>query len=230
LGGVLFAVFPIFHPPNTPEGALTVAWVPVHLLWLGALDLVLLALPTLNQTLVGQRARHVDRRRAPAVAGLAGLAGYALASFGTALSIGIATYDAFIVPVLAANFPPLIKLIEQTVDEPALAAFHAVYYLSIAAFSLGFLLLGSTLVWARRRVDREPDRETPGFPPSWIGALVGSGAPLFWLGLGLRHGGSESWLTVLGAGLFGVGIAAWGVWSGTTAQGGARRRLADPEA
>ncbi len=220
LAGLLFALVPLLHPPNTTAGALEPAWVPVHLAWLVSYVLILFALPTL----------FIAANRPPSVATASSdlsalsvlsdlsastapspiaLTGFLLAFTGTALSITIATYDTFIVPTLAANVPPLIELINRTVEEPGLAAFHATYYLAVATFSLGFILLGLAM------------RNVPAVP-RWAGPLLAVGAPLFWLGLGFRGPGArESTVTMAGAILFGVGLMAVG-------QGLARNRGGSP--
>ncbi|MBL1179453.1 hypothetical protein [Pantanalinema sp. GBBB05] len=33
IAGILFGSFMFFHPANTAQGALELAWLPVHLLW-----------------------------------------------------------------------------------------------------------------------------------------------------------------------------------------------------
>jgi hypothetical protein len=200
LAGLLFALVPVLHPPNTVAGAQEPIWVPVHLAWLASYVLILFALPTLflaaNRTPTPQSDLSAPTARtAPSPIALTG---FLLAFTGTALSLTIATYDTFIVPTLAANVPPLIELINRTVDEPGLAAFHATYYLAIATFSLGFILLGLAM------------RGVPAVP-RWAGPLLAVGAPLFWLGLGFRDpGGRESAVTMAGAALFGLGLIAVG--------------------
>jgi hypothetical protein len=224
LAGLLFALVPVLHPPNTVAGALEPIWVPVHLAWLTSYVLILFALPTLfvaanspaspaspTSTALSDLS-DLSALSAPtawtAPSPIA-LTGFLLAFTGTALSITIATYDTFIVPTLAANVPPMIELINRTVEEPGLAAFHATYYLAVATFSLGFILLGLAM------------RSVPAVP-RWAGPLLAVGAPLFWLGLGFRDpGGRESAVTMAGAALFGVGLIAVG-------QGLARHRGGSP--
>jgi hypothetical protein len=226
LAGLLFALVPLLHPPNTTAGALEPAWVPVHLAWLVSYVLILFALPTLFMAANRPPTVATAPSAATASSDLSvlsalsvlpdlsapspiALTGFLLAFVGTALSLTIATYDTFIVPTLAANVPPLIELINRTVEEPGLAAFHATYYLAVATFSLGFILLGLAM------------RSVPAVP-RWAGPLLAVGAPLFWLGLGFRDpGGRESAVTMAGAVLFGIGLIAVG-------QGLARHRGGSP--
>ena len=194
LAGLMFALVPVLHPPNTIVGALQPAWLPVHLAWLVSYLLILFALPTLflaaSQTPTGSPATTATSALP--------LTGFLLAFTGTALSIPIATYDTYIVPTLAADAPPLIAFINQTVEEPAITAFHATYYLAIATFSLGFILLGIAL------------SRVPGLP-RWAGPLMAVGAPLFWIGVGFRGlGERESFVTMAGAILFGAGLMVVG--------------------
>jgi len=207
LAGLLFALVPVLHPPNTIAGALQPAWLPVHLAWLASYILILFALPTLflaaNQTPTA----------APALSGPSALSltGFLLAFTGTALSIPIATYDTYVIPTLSNYAPPLIELINQTVVDPGIAAFHATYYLAIATFSLGFILLGLAL------------RRASGVP-KWGGPLLALGAPLFWIGVGFRGlGERESFVTMAGGIVFGAGLIVVG-------QGLARRRVLSTEA
>jgi len=206
LAGLLFALVPLLHPPNTTAGALEPAWVPVPLAWLVSYILILFALPTLFMAANRSPTHATASSAASDLSALSpstapspiALTGFLLAFTGTALSLTIATYDTFIVPALAANAPPLIELINRTVDEPGLAAFHATYYLAIATFSLGFILLGLAM------------RGVPAVP-RWAGPLLAAGAPLFWLGLGFRGPGArESAVTMAGAVLFGIGLIAVG--------------------
>jgi len=194
LAGLLFALVPVLHPPNSTAGALAPAWIPVHLAWLASYVLILFALPTLFMA---------ANRPPPASTALTApsplaLTGFLLAFTGTALSIPIASYDTYIVPTLAAYAPPLIDLMNRTVGDPGITALHATYYLAIATFSLGFILLGFAL------------RRASGVP-RWGGPLMAVGAPLFWIGVGFRGPGArESYVTMAGAILFGVGLAAVG--------------------
>jgi hypothetical protein len=202
LAGLLFALVPVFHPPNTIAGALEPAWLPVHLAWLVSYVLILFALPTLFVAASSPASTAQTASTAPSALPLTG---FLLAFIGTALSIPIATYDTYIIPTLAADAPPLIAFINQTIEEPAIVAFHATYYLAIATFSLGFIMLGLAL------------RRVPGVP-RWAGPLMAAGAPVFWIGVGFRGlGERESFVTMAGGILFGAGLIVVG-------QGLARRQ------
>jgi len=221
LAGLLFALVPVLHPPNSTAGALAPAWIPVHLAWLASYVLMLFALPTLfvaaNRPLLVSPASTAptaptassDVSDSSVLSALSAstaltapsplaLTGFLLALTGTALSIPIASYDTYIIPTLAAYAPPLIDLMNRTVGDPGITALHATYYLAIATFSLGFILLGFAL------------RRASGVP-RWGGPLMAVGAPLFWIGVGFRGPGArESYVTMAGAILFGVGLAAVG--------------------
>src|SRR5215213_11430668 len=54
VGGVLYALFMFFHPPNEPAGMDDALWVPVHVVWLVSILLILLGL-------VGLYMRYADR-------------------------------------------------------------------------------------------------------------------------------------------------------------------------
>ena len=213
LAGLLFALVPVLQPPNSTAGALEPAWIPVHLAWLASYVLILFALPTLFMAAnrpppVSPDSTALSASTALTAPSPIALTGFLLAFTGTALSIPIATYDTYIVPTLAAYAPPLIDLINRTVGDPGITALHATYYLAIATFSLGFILLGLAL------------RRASGVP-RWGGPLMAVGAPLFWIGLGFRGPGArESYVTMAGAILFGLGLIVVG-------QGLARR--ASPE-
>lgn len=185
IAGVLFGSFMFFHPPNTPQGALEGIWVPVHLMWLIAYLLIICSLIPLFPLAVSQ--------------GLLATISYWLSFIGTALSLPIAVWDAFIVPYLAKHAPDLILQIEELSFETPVLTFRIIFFITVLIFSLGFILYGISLIRSR-------------LVPVMVGVCFILGAPLFWVGaLFISNGSLGNRVTEIGASLFGIGLVMYGL-------------------
>jgi hypothetical protein len=96
VGGVLYALFMFFHPPNEPAGMDDALWVPVHVVWLVSILLILLGL-------VGLYVRYAD------LMGSLGLVAFLVAFFGNALLVAGSFIDAFVLPTLALKLPEVFE-------------------------------------------------------------------------------------------------------------------------
>jgi hypothetical protein len=185
LAGILFGVFMFFHPPNNPTGALNPIWAPIHLMWFISYLLILFGLIDIYPILVSLSVRM-------------GRLAWSLSFLGTALSLPVAAWDAFIVPYLAVHAPEMITQVEETSMELPILTFRLIVYLTIIIFSFGFVLMGISII--RSRV-----------MPRIAGLMVLIGAPLFWLGaIIFSQGSTGNIVTIIGAVLFGFGIAWFG--------------------
>jgi hypothetical protein len=198
IAGLLFGTFMFFHPSNDFQGALNPIWTPVHVLWLVSYLLILLGLNVLPR----QSANTVGRLDSIA---------YLLAFLGTALSLPIAVWDSFIVPYLAVHAPDMIKQIEELSLETPVLAFRIIFFIAVITFSLGFMLIGLSILRSPRQVPKQSPRV-----PRLAGGLLSIGAPLFWIGaIGFSQSSLGNSVTMLGAVLFGVGLEWLGyvLWS-----------------
>jgi hypothetical protein len=185
IAGVLFGTFMFFHPPNNPTGALNPIWAPIHLMWFISYLLILFGLIGIRPVLASESVRM-------------GKLAWILSFLGTALSLPIAAWDAFIVPYLAVHSPEMITQVEETSMELPVLTFRLIVYLTVAIFSLGFVLLGIAAIRSR-------------IMPRTAGLMVLIGAPLFWLGaIIFSQGSTGNAVTICGAVLFGIGIGWFG--------------------
>jgi hypothetical protein len=185
IAGILFGTFMLFHPPNNPTGALNPIWAPIHLMWFISYLLILFGLIGIRSVLASESVRM-------------GKPAWILSFLGTALSLPIAAWDAFIVPYLAVHAPEMITQVEETSMELPVLTFRLIVYLTVIIFSLGFVLMGIAII--RSRV-----------MPRIAGLMVLIGAPLFWLGaIIFSQGPTGNIVTIIGAVLFGFGIAWFG--------------------
>ena len=146
-------------------------WLPVHVVWLVSIVMILLGL-------VGLYVRYAD------LMGSVGLAAFLVAFVGTTLLVAGSFIDAFVLPVLALEFPEAF----ETPPVPLSIALSLTYLL----FALGYVLLGTALLRS-------------GVAARWAGLMLAVGAPLFAVGVATVQP-----LAVLGAVLFGVSWA----WQG----------------
>lgn len=186
LAGVLFGGFMFFHPANNPQGALEAIWVPVHAMWLISYLLVICSFLPLYQVF------SAAQELLPKV-------GYYLAFIGTVLSLPIAVWDSFVVPYLAKHAPDFIAQIEEISMETSVLVFRIVFFLTLLAFSLGFVLYG---IAAIRLLSI----------PMLGGICLAVGAPTFWVGaLFFSQGSLGNLVTEIGAVLFAIGLVSLGV-------------------
>jgi hypothetical protein len=125
VGGVLYALFMFFHPPNEPAGMDDALWVPVHVVWLVSILLILVGL-------VGLYVRYADRM------GSLGLVAFLVAFFGNALLVAGSFIDAFVLPTLALKLP-------EVFESPPLPISIALA-LTYVLFLLGYVLLGTLII------------------------------------------------------------------------------------
>ncbi|WP_051050563.1 hypothetical protein [Pseudanabaena sp. PCC 6802] len=183
--GLLFGGFMFFHPANTPQGALEDIWVPVHATWLISYLLIICSFLPLYQAFIAAR-------------GLLPKVGYYLAFLGTVLSLPIAVWDSFVVPYLAKHAPDFIAQIEEISMETPVLVFRIVFFLTVLAFSLGFVLYGIAAV---RLLSM----------PMLGGICLAVGAPTFWAGaLFFSQGALGNLVTEMGAVLFAIGLVSLG--------------------
>ena len=124
-GGVLYALFMFFHPPNEPAGMDDALWVPVHVVWLVSIVLILLGL-------VGLYVRYADRM------GSLGLVAFLVAFFGNALLVAGSFVDAFVLPTVALELPKVF----EAPPLPLSIALTLTYVL----FLLGYVLFGTVII------------------------------------------------------------------------------------
>jgi hypothetical protein len=192
VGGALFAFFPILHPEHDAAGFSSAAWVPIHLMPNVGAILVLFGL-------VGLLARQLER------GGVAGVAAFVVAFFGTASFVMGTMIEAFIIPWMGLQSPELM-------DGPPAPGIGEAFMVITTLFAVGYLLLGAATLRAR-------------VLPRSVGALIiiGAVALLVTEPLVGMFGGPDS-LWVLGPVLLGAGVAWMGVtlWSQTPAFVGSR--------
>jgi hypothetical protein len=178
-GGLLMVVATVLHPSReTPATILEaeVRLVAAHVLFTLSYLLVLLGLP-------GLYGAHSVRM------GRLGLVGFLLAFMGTML-IAVSGNFGFLAPVLAADSPQTIDIINRYLPEVALNA------VAFVGFVVGFVMFGMAMA------------KTAGFlRPS--GLLVAVGAPAQVLGFGTAQVVSPVlWaVAVLGSVALGAGLA-----------------------
>jgi len=160
-------------------------WAPIHLMWFISYILILFGLNGIYPIFASASTRL-------------GKPAWILSFLGTALSLPIAAWDAFIVPYLAVHAPDMITQVEETSNELPVLTFRLIVYLTVIIFSIGFVLLG--IATMRSRV-----------LPRAAGLLVLVGAPMFWLGaIVFSQGSTGNSVTIVGAVLFGVGMSWFG--------------------
>jgi hypothetical protein len=185
IAGLLLGSFMFFHPANNPQGALEPIWVPVHVMWLISYLLIICGFVPLYLPFIASN-------------GLLATVSYYLAVIGTVLSVPIAVWDAFIVPYLAKHAPDFIFQIEEISMETPVLVFRVLFFFTMLAFSLGFLLYGISAVRSH-------------LLPTMMGLCLACGAPMFWVGaLFVSKGSLGNLVTEIGAFLFGVGLVLLG--------------------
>jgi len=148
VGSALLALFPLAHPNHDPAGFTSWRWIPAHLLAHLAAIAYLFGLPALY-------VRQGERN------GWVGLAGYVLATLGTAQLLMVAWVELFVMPFIALRFPALTDTPPPGVDVAAM--------LMQASLAVGYSVLGLGVVRA-------------GVLPRGAGLLLVIAAPLFGLG------------------------------------------------
>lgn len=190
IAGILFGTFMFFHPSNDAQGAMNPLWTPVHVMWFVSYLLILLGLNAFPVNLGDE-------------VGKLGFTAYILSFLGTALSLPIAVWDSFIVPYLAVHAPKMIEQIEESSLETSVLTFRIVFFLTVITFSLGFMLLGISLMRMHLLL-------------RVAGGLLMIGAPLFWIGaIAFSKGSLGNVVTIIGAVFFGTGLVLLGycLWS-----------------
>ena len=182
MAGVLLVVDPIIHPADEPELIATNSYAIAHYLVLGSVIFGLLGI-------IGLYARQVEE------AGLLGLVGFLMLFVALMLFAGFAFFEAFIIPVLAAEAPEFLFN-----EEISFGALEALNPLGGLLQSIGGLLLGIAIIRA-------------GILPRWaaivfiIGIVPGGLGPLLSPLLPEVVGRNIS--VVLGIGLVWLGYALW---------------------
>jgi hypothetical protein len=184
VAGLLFGSFMFFHPPNTPQGAIEAIWVPVHSIWFCSYLLIVCSLVLLYPL--------------TSAAGVLGTFGYWLSFLGSVLSLPIAVWDSFIVPYLASHAPDFILQIEEISTETPVLVFRIIFFLTVIAFSIGFIIYSISLVRLQ-------------LLPIVAGVCLALGAPLFWVGaIFISKTSLSNIVTEMGAVLFGIGLVVLG--------------------
>lgn len=184
------ALFPLLHPNHDLEGYRSALWIPAHLtLHIGAISF-LFALPAIY-ALQGERN------------GWLGLAGYVLATLGTAQLLMVAWVEFFAIP-----FFGLQGFDVEGTPPPGVEIAGPLMNLSLA---VGYAVLGLGIVRA-------------GVLPRAAGVLLVIAAPIFNLGgmlLGMLLGPAAPDLFTAGSVLFSLamGWVGFGLWTA----GGVRR-------
>lgn len=133
LGGALFIIVQIVHPPETVEAVAGDAWIAVHYLTIAMLTLFVIGV-------TGIYARQVEEL------GWLGLAGFALLGFGLLLNIGGAFIEAFVEPLLATSNPDFVGsfngMVMGTPYEADLGAIPTMWSVSSLGFIAGSLVFG----------------------------------------------------------------------------------------
>ena len=194
LGSVSLLLFPLLHPNHDPDGYRSALWIPAHLTLHIAAISYLFGLPAIY-------ARQGERN------GWLGLAGYVLATVGTAQILMVAWVEFFIIPFLGLQMPEL-----ENTPPPGVEVAGPLMNLSMA---VGYFVLGLGI--ARAKV-----------LPRGAGLLLMIAAPIFALGdMVLRMLVSDTTLDLFffSATLFGLamGWVGLGLWTG----GGERRVRSD---
>jgi hypothetical protein len=148
LGSALLVLFPVLHPNHDPDGFRSPLWIPAHLTPHLAAITYLFALPAIC-------ARQGERN------GWLGLAGYVLATIGTAQLLMVAWIELFIIPFLSLQLPGLEDTPPPGVEVAAM--------LMQASLAVGYLVLGLGIIRA-------------GVLPRGAGVLLAIAAPIFGIG------------------------------------------------
>ena len=186
VAGVLFALFPLFHPNHDPAGYASLAWVPAHFMPnLGAL-LALFGL-------IGLLARQLQR------AGWLGVVGFVVAFTGTALLLMGGMLEMFVFPYLGQIRP-------AWEEEPPPAGIVEAFLAIKVIFTLGYVLLGAAIARARVLPGSvgillavgavifnfgDPVLMVLGLENAWGAPFALFGAGLAWFGYALWSGVSE---------------------------------------
>jgi len=160
LAGLCFIVIGMFHPVNIPSSVTSATWVNVHLFAtaLGFFGLL---------GLTGLYARQVEE------AGWLGLAGFLVFGAWMTLVCGFSFVEAFILPRLATQYPPLVTgimgMFSSIPSQVDLGALPTLWLIQGPLYILGPLLFGIATFRAR-------------VLPRWAGALLILGAALIPVG------------------------------------------------
>jgi hypothetical protein len=128
LGSISLAVFPFVHPNHDPDGFRSAIWVPAHLTaHIGAISFLF--------GLTAIFARQGERN------GWLGLAGYVLATLGTAQLLMVAWVEFFIIPFLSLNMPSLADTPPPGVEVAGM--------LMNVSMAVGYLTLGLGVIRAK---------------------------------------------------------------------------------
>jgi hypothetical protein len=186
IAGILFGGFMFFHPPNNPQGAFELRWIPVHIAWFFSYILIILGfVPVFHSISTSGRKLEITA--------------FWISFLGTILSLPIAAWDAFLVPYLARHTPDFITQIEELSMEAPAVSFRIIAYLAVLLFSIGYILMGISMVRAGQSIKRV------------CGICLAVGASVFWIGaLFVSNGPLGNTVTIFGALLFGIGLIIWG--------------------
>ncbi len=198
IAGILFGGFMFFHPPNNPQGAFEIRWVPVHMAWFISYLLMVVSFIPLYHP-ISTSGSNLETTA------------FWITFLGNALSLPIAAWDAFIVPYLAKHAPDFITQMEELSMEAPAVSFRIIVYLAILLYSIGFILFGFSMIRSRRALK------------IISGICLAVGAPVFWIGaLIVSSGPLGNMVTIIGSVLFGVGLIIWGsqLYSGSYAYPG----------
>lgn len=140
LAGLLYLLVQVIHPADTLTAVTTASWQWTHILSL-MMDLL---------AMIGLTAIHARQARRD---GVLNLVGYVLFLLFFALSLAFHFMEAFVYPILAADFPALVQGLQGLVTNQAstvsLGALPSAYALAGGAYLLGGVFLGVSIIRAR---------------------------------------------------------------------------------